>query len=184
MTTSNSVSDFELLSTAANYIKPDLEDDFDGWNGSPFEWVLRLPPGSKGKLGKKLVYQWCALKGLAVDRSPDSQADMLINGHRVEVKFSTLWKTGIYKFQQIRDQNYEYCVCLGVSPNEAHCWVISKAILRQNVIGHLGQHTGAEGRDTAWFPVYPHNPPDWLAPCGGTLEQAYVVLRSLSHRRY
>jgi len=72
--------------------------------------VLTLPSGSKGKLGKRLVYQWCALKGLSIDSSPDSEADMLINGHRVEIKFSTLWKTGIYKFQQIRDQNYEYCV--------------------------------------------------------------------------
>jgi hypothetical protein len=102
------------------------------------EWVLRLPAGSKGKLGKLLVYQWCALKGLSVDRSRDSEADMLINGHRVEVKFSTLWQSGIYKFQQIRDQNYEYSVCLGVSPFEAHCWVISKAILLQYVIGHMG----------------------------------------------
>jgi hypothetical protein len=46
---------------------------------------------------------------------------MLINGHRVEIKFSTLWQEGIYNFQQIRDQNYEYAVCLGISPFEAHC---------------------------------------------------------------
>jgi len=177
------VSDFDLLATAANYIKHDLEDDFKGWNGSPFEWVLKLPPGSKGKLGKQLVYQWCALKGLAVDKCPDSEADMLINGHRVEVKFSTLWRIGIYKFQQIRDQNYEYSICLGISPSEAHCWVISKAILKEYVIGHLGQHTGSKGKDTAWFPVNPKAPPNWLLPFGGTLEQAFKVLRNLKHRR-
>ena len=72
--------------------------------------ALELPTGSKGSLGKRLVKQWCALKELAVDRSPDSDADMLINGHRVEIKFSTLWEAGIYKFQKIRDQNYEYCL--------------------------------------------------------------------------
>jgi len=183
MPTPMTVSDFDLLATAANYIKADLEDNFGGWKGSPFEWVLRLPPGSKGKLGKHLVYQWCALKGLSVDRCLDSEADMQVNGHRVEIKFSTLWKVGIYKFQQIRDQNYEYSICLGISPYEAHCWVVSKAILIQYVIGHMGQHTGSGGQETAWFPVDPHNPPNWLAPCGGTLEQAFVVLRSLSHRR-
>lgn len=100
------ISDFELLATAANYVRADFQDDNLAWNGSPFEWVLRMPPATKGKLGKQLVYQWCALKGLAVDRSRDSEADMLINGHRVEIKFSTLWKSGFYKFQQIRGQNY------------------------------------------------------------------------------
>jgi hypothetical protein len=175
--------DFNLLASAANYIRDDLVGDSSDWQDSPFSWVLNLPAGSKGKLGKHLVYQWCAVKGLSVDRSPDSEADMLINGHRVEIKFSTLWKAGIYKFQQIRDQDYEYSVCLGISPFEAHCWVISKSILKQHVIGHLGQHTGSGGQETAWFSVRPNNPPDWLTPCGGTLDEAFKVLKSLSHRK-
>ncbi|MGD0708064.1 MAG: hypothetical protein ABSA51_06375 [Anaerolineaceae bacterium] len=183
MTLPDQSSDFTLLATAADYIKGDLEADYAAWAGSPFEWVLKLPPGSKGKLGKHLIYQWCALKGQSVDRCLDSEADMQVNGHRVEIKFSTLWETGIYKFQQIRDQNYEYSICLGISPHQAHCWVVSKAILRQYVIGHMGQHTGSGGRETAWFSVDPNNPPEWLAPCGGTLEQAYAVLMRLSHRR-
>ena len=176
-------TDFELLATAANYIKSEFERKSSPWAGSPFEWILTLPSGSKGALGKRLVYQWCALKNLAVDRSPDSDADMTVNGHRVEVKFSTLWKTGIYKFQQIRDQNYEYGIFLGVSPFQAHCWVISKDILKKHVIGHLGQHTGSTGQETSWLTVIPDNPPAWLNSCGGTLEQAFVVLNSLSRRR-
>ena len=183
MTLPNISSDFDLLSTAANFVRHDFDQNDSAWRGSPFEWVLRLSPATKGRLGKQLVYQWSALKGLSVDRCLDSEADMLINGHRVEVKFSMLWSAGIYRFQQIRDQNYEYAVCLGISPREAHCWVLSKTILRNYVIGHMGQHTGIAGRETAWFPVNPHNPPNWLAPCGGTLEQAFVVLQSLSHRR-
>jgi len=183
MSTNNINPEFELLSTAANYIKSEFEKDTSIWQGSPFEWALRLPSGSKGKLGKRLVYQWCAIKGLSIDSSPDSESDMLINGHRVEIKFSTLWENGTYNFQQIRDQNYEYAVCLGVSPFEAHCWVVSKKILRKHVIGHLGQHTGSTGQETAWFGVNPKSPPNWLAPCGGTLEQAYKVLKSLSHKK-
>jgi hypothetical protein len=100
-------NDFTLLATAANYIRGDIERDYIAWKDTPFEWVLKLPAGSKGKLGKRLIFQWCSLKGLAVDNSPDPEADILINGHRVEVKFSTLWKSGFYRFQQIRDQNYE-----------------------------------------------------------------------------
>jgi hypothetical protein len=176
-------NEFDLLASAANFIKKEFEQDRSEWNGSPFEWVLKLPSGSKGKLGKRLVYQWCAVKGLSIENSPDSEADMQVNGHRVEIKFSTLWKGGIYTFQQIRDQNYEYAVCLGISPKQAHCWVISKKILKKYVIGHLGQHTGSSGKDTAWFSVNPDNPEKWLLDCGGTLDQAYLVLKSLSRKK-
>lgn len=183
MSSTKNSAEFELLATAANFIKKDFEKKSLAWKGSPFEWVITLPSSSKGALGKRLVYQWCALMDLAVDKSPDSDADMTVNGHRVEVKFSTLWESGIYKFQQIRDQNYEYGIFLGVSPFQAHCWVISKEILKKHVIGHLGQHTGSTGQETSWLTVIPNNPPEWLNSCGGTLEQAFVVLRSLSRRR-
>jgi len=179
MSTPSKNPDFDLLATAANFIKKDFNVDYEAWEGSPFSWILMLPAASKGKLGKLLIYQWCALKGLSVDRSPDPEADMLINGHRVEVKFSTLWKSGVYKFQQIRDQNFEYAVCLGISPFEAHCWVISKAILKKFVIGHMGQHTGSGGKETSWIPVNPKSPPEWLNISGGTLDEAYKVLKSL-----
>lgn len=183
MTISITNSDFILLATASSYLRQDFEEGYNAWVDSPFEWILHLPAGSKGKLGKQLVYQWCALKGLAVDRCTDSEADMLINGHRVEVKFSTLWKSGVYKFQQIRDQNYEYSVCLGISPFEAHCWVLSKSILKRFVIGHLGQHTGGDGKETAWITINPSNPLEWITPYGGTLDNAFSVLRNLSRRR-
>jgi hypothetical protein len=176
-------SDFDLFANAANFIKNDLEKDITAWTDSPFEWVLRLPPGTKGRLGKQLVFQWCALKGLAVDKSPDSDADLLINGHRVEVKFSTLWESGIYRFQQIRDQNYEYSICLGISPFSAHCWVISKAVLKNYVIGHTGQHTGSTSQETAWIFVDPQHPPEWIVPYGGSLEKAFVILKALSPRK-
>jgi hypothetical protein len=183
MTKRATTPEFELLASAADFIRPEFEKENSPWAQSRFEWVITLPSASKGKLGKRLVYQWCAVKGLSIDSSPDSQADMLVNGHRVEIKFSTLWEANIYKFQQIRDQNYEYAVCLGISPFEAHCWVVSKKILKQNVIGHLGQHTGLAGQETAWFAVNPKAPPSWISECGGTLEEAYKVLKSLSNKR-
>ncbi|MBN8654201.1 MAG: hypothetical protein J0M11_00590 [Anaerolineae bacterium] len=175
-------SDFNLLASAAEFIKPEFEKDRSAWAKSPFAWILNLPSGSKGKLGKRLVYQWCAVKGLSIGSSPDSEADMMVNGHRVEIKFSTLWEEGIYTFQQIRDQNYEYAVCLGISPFQAHCWILSKKILRRYVIGHTGQHTGSGGRDTAWFSVDPNAPQDWLAGYGGTLDEAYLILKKLSRK--
>lgn len=81
--------DFYLLASAANFIKPEFERNQAMWDGSLFRWILNLPSGSKGKLGKRLKYQWCAIKGLSIDSSPDSDADILVNGLRVELKFST-----------------------------------------------------------------------------------------------
>jgi hypothetical protein len=183
MNSTNDSPAFNLLATASSYLRNDFDTGVSIWKDSPFEWILKLPAASKGKLGKQLVYQWCALKGLSVGKCKDSQADMLIDGRRVEVKFSTLWATNIYKFQQIRDQNYEYAVCLGVSPFDAHCWVMSKAILKKYVIGHLGQHTGKSGTETAWIAVNPNNPPEWLLPLGGTLDNAFNHLKTLSIKK-
>lgn len=181
--TNQTASDFNLLATIGNHIREELEAKDDSWKGSPFAWVKNLPPASKGKLGARLIASWCAARGLRIDSSPDSEADLMVNGHRAEIKFSTLWKTGIYKYQQIRDQNYEYVIALGISPHEAHCWVISKNILRKHVIGHKPQHKGAKGTDTFWFDVDPTNPPPWLDDLGGTLDEALPILKSLSRKR-
>ena len=79
------------------------------------------------------------------------EADRGIAGKRVEIKFSTLRKSGIFKFQQLRDQNYEYAICLGISPFNAQCWAISKAILLRHVIGMTPRHRDTEGSNTFYL---------------------------------
>ncbi|HSO12133.1 MAG TPA: hypothetical protein VLT51_07145, partial [Anaerolineales bacterium] len=179
--------DFIMLAATANYLQNDLdkklEDDIDLWKNSPFEWTLKLPPARKGKLGSDLITVWLASKGIHIDTTKDAATTVIINNQKVSLKFSTLWANGIYKFQQIGSARYDFVICFGISPFAAHCWVVSKKILRKNVIGHLGQHTGSTGQDTAWFAVNPNSPPDWLSPCGGTLEQAYKVLKSFSYKK-
>jgi hypothetical protein len=140
-----------------------------------------------------LVAGWLAAKDFDVARSPDSSADRLVNGHRVEIKFSTLWKSGIYKFQQLRDQSYSFAICLGVSPFDAHCWVIPKGELvarwqesirvGQGVGGIQPQHGGVAGRDTAWLTVKPSDPPAWLTKHGGGLAEAAAFLGKNARRR-
>ena len=157
----------------ADYAQP----DGDPWAGSPFEWIRALPSSrTKGAVGEMLVAGWCAAKGFDVIRSPDSDADRVIEGYRIEIKFSTRWASGVYKFQQIRDQNYDYCFCLGVSPFDAHAWLLSKETLHEHVIGHMGQHTGAKGADTAWLSVKVADPLDWLAASGGRLADVHRLL--------
>lgn len=119
------------------------------------------------------------MRNFNVARSPDSDADRVIESRRVEIKFSTLWESGFYKFQQLRDQRYHLAICLGVSPFDAHCWVIDKAEVMarwQARDGIRPQHGGNKGSDTAWLAVYPEAVPPWLAKCGGTLGAAIPVL--------
>lgn len=157
-----------------DYVNPEQEAL---WQGSPFAWIRTKPSRQVGKIGEQLVAGWCAAKGLDVTKSPDSQCDRIIGGRRVEIKFSTLWAGGTYTFQQFRDQDYGYAICLGVSPFDAHCWVISKDLLRQHVIGHTPQHAGRAGRDTFWITLDPNDPPEWLGQCGGRLREAFRILR-------
>jgi hypothetical protein len=155
----------------------------DPWEGSPFAWIKKTGSSRRrGKIGEQLVAGWCAAKGLDVVGSGDSQADRLIAGNRVEIKFSTLWESGVYKFQQIRDQDYEHALCLGISPFDAACWVISKNQLREHVIGHTPQHRGRQGTDTFWLSFQASNPPAWLSACGGRLSEAYRVMKTWQDR--
>jgi hypothetical protein len=168
--------DVATLASIADTVKRDYigKDKYDAWAGSPFAWIRTLPSRQVGKIGEQLVEKWCTAKGLKVSSSGDLHADRVIEGHRVEIKFSTLWSSGVYKFQQIRNQNYELVVCLGISPFDAHCWVVPKALLMKHV---TPQHTGRGGRETFWLSVNPASPPKWLAPWGGRLAKAYEILR-------
>jgi hypothetical protein len=173
-------TDFELLVAIAATLKADYirEGAIDPWATSPFHWVKLLSSRQIGKVGEQLIAGWCAAKGLNVTRSGDSEADRVIEGRRVEIKFSTLWQSGIYKFQQLRDQNYDYAICLGLSPFEARCWVISKELLTEHIIGHTGQHRGKSAADTFWLSFPANNPPAWLNQCGGSLFDAFQVIKT------
>jgi hypothetical protein len=176
------ISDAEVQQLAAisAMIAPDYAPDAnDPWLGSPFKWIKSQPSRTVGAIGEKLVSGWCAAKGFDVTRSPDSEADRLIQGRRIEIKFSTLWANGGYKFQQIRDQDYEYCFCLGVSPFDAHAWLIPKDALLEYVIGHMGQHTGAQGSDTAWLGFQVGHEYPWMNQFGGSLSEVNELLKKI-----
>lgn len=162
-----------------------IEVDFplnDEWEGSPFAWIRQRPSRQVGAIGEMLVAGWPAAKNLAVAPSPDSQADRLVGGKRVEIKFSTKWASGVYKFQQLRDQNYEFAICLGVCPFDAHCWAIPKSeIIRRWRAGDgiQSQHGGQAGSDTAWLSFPAGRPPDWMRVWGGSLAEAFEVIQKL-----
>lgn len=177
------VSDPEvaLLADIASDLEGQYADDFAMWDGSPFQWIKTRPSRQVGAIGEKLVTHWCIAKNFNVARSPDTQADLVIEGARVEVKYSSLWTdNGIYKFQQIRDQDYDYCFCLGISPFEAHAWFIPKSELMIDKPPELvPQHGGQAGRDIKWLSFPADAPPQWLSRYGGSLSQVHRLVSTL-----
>lgn len=167
--------EFMMLASTASYLQKDLAEMSDRWKESPFEWILQLPPRSKGKLARHLVASWLSSKGLFPERTKDSSEILLINNVQYAIKFSMLWKNGLYQFQQIKNRGPDYIICFGISPTEVHCWVFSK----DYAIEHgTPQHKGANGAEY-WLEINPGNIPDWAKDHGGTLDKAYQIIKSI-----
>ena len=173
------MSAFKKLSEISVAFEKIAQPASAAWKGSPFEWILSIPSRSKGSYGEKFVAELFRSNGFDVKRPKSgSDHDRVINGHRIEIKLSTLWaKNGHYKFQQIRDQEYDYLLCLGISPNEAHCWLIPKSEVHLKREGVSHQHGGKRGRDTLWLDFPADKPPKWLESYGGTLDNVMELMR-------
>ena len=180
--------EFRILADISQSLEVDYPDVKQEWKDSSFGWMIsRVSSRQKGAIGEELVSKWLTSHDFDVKRSPDSQADRVIEGKRVEIKFSMLWENGGYPFQQIRDQNYELMICFGISPSSAHCWVIPKAdifrlikeekIRRQYSGRQYSGYGGKEWTGTAWFSVPVNSVPEWLKPYGGSLSEALPILQ-------
>lgn len=172
-----------MLAVISAQLSADYAAHDDVWAGSPFAWILAKPSRQKGAIGERLVAGWLATRRFNVTRAGDADADRCIEGKRVEIKFSTLWQSGTYTFQQFRDQRYDFVICLGISPFDAHCWVLPKTeiLKRWRETGDLmPQHAGSRGSDTAWLTVDPSTIPDWLCPFGGSLKAGLAQISKLT----
>ena len=172
--------DARLLAGIAAELEPGYTSDEAEWRASPFGWIKRQPSRRVGKIFEQLAAGWCAAKGFSVAAAPNSQSDRVIGGLKVEIKGSTLWAGGGFKFQQIRDQDYDVVICLGIRPFDVNAWVIPKETLMARPDGVVSQHGGQAGRDTAWLGFDADNPPPWLREWGGRLADAHRVLRRLT----
>jgi len=167
--------DFLMLAFTASSLQKDLEEMSDLWKDSPFEWIQQLPPRSKSKLARSLLIPWCASKGLIPERKNDASETLIFSGVDYAVKFSMLWKDGVYQFQQIKRQGPNYVICFGISPFEAHCWVFE----RDYAIMHgKKQHKGANDAEF-WLTINPKNIPEWALGYGGTLDEAFYIIKSM-----
>jgi hypothetical protein len=174
-----SQADYELLVASSEHLTAAYPEARE-WEGSPFNWLLPLAPSTRGAVGRNLVEAWATSLGIYGGRvRADNQTYLLFRGKRVQVKLSTRWVNGQYRFQQIRDQPYDYLFCLGLSPDDVHVWFIPKQDALDHLMGTSGQHTGAGATETLWLNVDPSVPQGWLSDFGDQLSTVRAVLQRL-----
>jgi hypothetical protein len=149
----------------------------DRWHKSPFLWIRGLTPKRKGTIGEKLAFGICEANGIKVAPRTGVGHDMHINGKKVEVKFASLADKGVFIFNQIRNDDYDYLFLLGIDINSCYLWVIPKRQvldskgkpIRKEVVN---QHKGKAGSDTFFInSLDPNSPYPWLKSFGGSIEK-------------
>jgi hypothetical protein len=143
--------------TAAAQIEQRYATDVDEWESSPFRWLKRLPTASRAKAAEGIITALLSSAGFRVGPRTDSTHDCTVEGVPVRVKFSTLWSSQRYTFQQLPTGGTALVVLLGVSPNEAHAWIATTAALR------------SAAQTEPWLSIDPTTAPPALTGCGGTL---------------
>jgi hypothetical protein len=171
---------YTRLVDASKQMEPDYANGVRDWGDSPFAWMLQLAPTTKGSIGVKLVTQLLRHAGLEVVKRTSSDHDMVANNWKVEVKLCLAWADDgqTYTFQQFRDQDWEFAVCLGLRANEAHCWVLTKSVVWSD---RTDSHH-ARGEETKW--IQGLNPDalgkwSWMSDYGGELSMAIERMKAL-----
>ena len=171
--------DFQRLAAATSYLQEDFETRNEIWKHSPFEWLRQLSARQKGKFGRVLISSWCENEGLVVKKTKGAGETLEIKGSKIALKFSTLWTNGIYKFQQIREDGYDYVLCFGISPFDAHAWVFE----RKHVLANASkQHKTGKGAEY-WVSINPQKLPEWTLRSGGSLDDAIQILQKLELKK-
>ena len=123
------------------------------WEGSIYQSLHMLSPGTKGKMARELVRK-LLYRGWGYE-SKSQKTFLSVGGKIIAVKLSFLWEQGTYTFEQIRrKENYDYLFFLGISPFTAHAWIISKT-------DALNVATKQHGEDTKWLQIDPNDNERW-----------------------
>jgi hypothetical protein len=138
--------------------------NLDFWQGSLFEsfWLMSSPK-SKGARGERLAADIMESLGHDILRDGSgkpcrrgSDYDITVDGQRTEVKLSLTWGAAEnqWTWQQIRDQDYDRIIFIGINPNNVKMWWATKEDLLKHVIGNRAfqQHGGKKAAgNTYWI---------------------------------
>jgi hypothetical protein len=99
------------------------------------------------------------------------------------VKTFFMWGAGNIKFQNIRDNKFDFVLCQGIYPSASFGWLIPKEEIwvdgeLQERPGLTLQHGGSGGGDDAWIGVNPRDVHDWMKPYGGTTNALIKVAQT------
>ena len=166
--------EFLFLALTSSDLQKGLEEKSEFWKNSPFEWITQLSPRAKGSISRQLLTKWLQWHNIPISKVIDSSETIEINNIEFAIKFSTLWKSGVYKFQQIKVDGPDYIICFGLSPFVAHCWVINKNLAIEE--GNP-QHKGTDNSEY-WVSINPNEIPEWIKPFGGDFDEAIKVIKS------
>lgn len=98
------------------------------WSDSPWEWMVKLHPKTKGVFFESLVRRVLEMNGIPVDDRDGTYHDIRVCGYRVEIKsaFATnspsLYKNGDGKtwsfiWSGVKADGYDYIFLFGVFPH-------------------------------------------------------------------
>lgn len=146
----------------------------DPYRHSPFLPLKRMSSRTKGAAMESVAQDVLTHYNQKVARSGNSHWDRTVNGYKVEIKGSFLWKkSNKFKWQQIRqNQDYEYLLFMAFYPDRLEMYVASKEVAIANLAiqddkGHwpFNQHGGKKVKtaDTFQMPGEPSDYP-WLTP--------------------
>lgn len=127
------------------------------WDGSTFELIRTISsPRAKGAIGEKLTSDVMTHLGHVVTKPSNSGHDRIIDGYKTEIKLSTTWDNRLdtFTWQQIRNQDYDRIIFIGVNPYDISFYWAEKSDLVTHIFGndHYRQHAGKNGgQDLYWI---------------------------------
>jgi hypothetical protein len=157
----------------------DTPEDIE-WIEHPLAWIRSKPSARIGKIGRLFVMGLCKKANLQVKGVGYA---LLIGKKKYQVRFSTGWSGGGFKFEQLRFEKYEAVICLGITPQRAYAWVIPQTVIFDTTgtilkkDGLTPQHKGKGGSETAWINVNVQEIPSWMTQYGETISQAVDKLK-------
>ena len=123
----------------------------DIWQDSPLLGYRILGNTNRGEIGEEFVRRYLKARRIevSVKGNRTSLTDMLIGGHRFEIKTASIGANLTFQFNHVRmDRRYECLLCLGICPQEIVFNAWRKGVVAEDKAGHLVRM--AEGQSVTY----------------------------------
>ena len=149
------------------------------WDGSLFAPFRQISSsrtkGAKGELmaaqlmtslGHKVPYNCKGKPKKTLPFIKSTDYDIEVDGYKVEVKTSTAWNEtdNDFRFQQIRNQDYDRIIFQGLNNNNAKVWWATKNDVAKHLFGNneYRQHGGKNGGQELYWVGAIDGVPKWF----------------------